>query len=347
MLSRNNQGTGPNGPRSGTDLRLRQLLEWHDTVSSEKIHSVEPASNDASFRRYFRLTRGGRTLIAMDAPPGVESIHSFVRVCRLFDRAGVHVPEIIDFDEEHGFMLLGDLGSASYLCGLDRETAPELYRDAMAVLILLKTHLDIETCGLPDYDIGLLHREFNLFGEWFLSAKLGIRLADAELNMLDDVRGFLIEAILEQPKVAVHRDFHSRNLMVTGERNPGVLDFQDAVTGPLTYDLVSLLRDCYIAWPEPAIHQWAADYFAGLDLKGIAFEQFYRWFDLTGLQRHLKAIGIFSRLDLRDGKPGYLADIPRTLDYVRSVSAKYAGLHSLNEFLSTQAAERMADWHNR
>jgi N-acetylmuramate 1-kinase len=347
MLSRSGQEIEPNGGRAAADHRLRQLLEWLDAVISEKILAFEPASSDASFRRYFRLTLGGRTLIAMDAPPAVESIQAFVRVGRLFDRAGVHVPEIIDFDEEHGFMLLGDLGSTNYLSRLDVETAPVLYNDALDVLLLLKNHLDIETCGLPDYDSALLRREFNLFGEWFLSAKLGIGLTGAEVKLLDDAREFLVTAILEQPKVAVHRDFHSRNLMVTGERNPGVLDFQDAVTGPLTYDLVSLLRDCYVAWPEPAIGQWVADYYAELDLNGIGCEQFCRWFDLTGLQRHLKAIGIFSRLDLRDGKPGYLADIPRTLNYVQSVCAKYGELSPLNEFLSTRAAEPMAAWLSR
>jgi aminoglycoside/choline kinase family phosphotransferase len=277
----------------------------------------------------------------MDAPPAVEAIDRFIRVCRLFATAGVCVPEIIDFHEEQGFMLLGDLGSTSYLARLDPASAPGLYRDAMAVLGRFRNHLDIETCGLPDYGRDLLQRELALFEEWFLGAKLNIGLSDAELKMLRQAREFLIYAVLEQPKVVVHRDFHSRNLMVIDERNPGVLDFQDAVTGPLTYDLVSLLRDCYIAWPEAIVERWVQDYFASLDLTGIDFEQFYRWFDLTGLQRQMKAIGIFSRLDIRDGKAGYLADIPRTLNYIRAVTAKYSELLPLNRFLATRVAEHM------
>ncbi|MGH8553893.1 MAG: aminoglycoside phosphotransferase family protein, partial [Methylococcales bacterium] len=225
---------------------------------------------------------------------------------------------------------------------LDSESAPGLYRDAMDVLNLLHRQLDIETCGLPDYDRALLQREMDLFEEWFLGKKLGLKLSDAESNLFEQVKAFLVDAILAQPKVVVHRDFHSRNLMVVAERNPGVLDFQDAVTGPLTYDLVSLLRDCYIAWPEKTVDRWVAEFHTGLGLTGIDFEQFYRWFDLCGLQRQLKAVGIFSRLDIRDGKVGYLADIPRTLQYIRAVAAKYSELSFLHHFLETSIAERMA-----
>ncbi|MCI0734329.1 MAG: phosphotransferase [Methylococcaceae bacterium] len=330
------------GFRIDGDHRMERMLQWLNIISPGTVHSIEPASSDASFRRYFRLTLGERTLIAMDAPPGVESIDRFIRVCRLFHQAGVCVPEILDFNEEQGFMLLGDLGSASYLARLDRETAPELYRDAMDVLRVFKHKLDIETCGLPDYGRDLLERELGLFEEWFLRAKLRFDLSDAELTMLGQVKDFLIGAVLEQPKIVVHRDFHSRNLMVLEEHNPGVLDFQDAVTGPLTYDLVSLLRDCYIAWPQAVIDRWVADYFSSLNLHGIDFEQFYRWFDLTGLQRHMKAVGIFSRLDIRDGKAGYLADIPRTLDYIHAVTARYPELSSFHQFLATSVAEPMA-----
>lgn len=341
MLSKSEQRSDPNGLSARTDLRLERILTWLDRVVPEKVISLEPASNDASFRRYFRLRLAEGSLIAMDAPPGVENIRSFIRVGRLFGQAGVRVPEIIEFDEEQGFMLLGDLGSTSYLSRLNRESAPGLYRAAMDVLNLLHKHIELETCGLPDYDTALLKRELDLFEAWFLDKKLGMSLSNAESKVFEKVTTFLIDAVSGQPKVVVHRDFHSRNLMVAPRHNPGVLDFQDAVTGPLTYDLVSLLRDCYIDWPEATVNQWAADFHAGLDLAGIGFEQFYRWFDLTGVQRHMKAAGIFSRLDIRDGKTGYLADIPRTLNYIRAVSAKTPELFDLHDFLETKVVERM------
>ncbi len=340
MLSGSEQRINPNRSRGDGDFRLERIVAWLNSVSPGKVLSIEPVSNDASFRRYFRVTLAKRTLIAMDAPPEVENIRSFIRTRGLFGQAGVHVPGILDFDEKQGFMLLGDLGSTSYLSRLDSESAPGLYRDAMDVLNLLHK-LDIETCGLPDYDSALLHREVNLFEEWFLNKKLGVDLSNTESNLFNQVKAFLIDSVLAQPKVVAHRDFHSRNLMVVEARNPGVLDFQDAVTGPLTYDLVSLLRDCYIAWPEETVDSWVAEFYSSVDSTGIAFEQFYRWFDLTGLQRQLKAVGIFSRLDIRDGKTGYLRDIPRTLQYIRAVSGKYSELSFFHHFLETSIAERM------
>lgn len=330
----------PKRAEGESDLRFQLLLEWLDAACSEKIHAVTPASGDASFRRYFRVHLAGRSFIAMDAPPAVESIRKFVQVSNLFSRAGVQVPEIFDSNEAEGFMLLGDLGSISYLSCLDPQRAASLYHDAIEVLFLFKRHLDATACGLPEYDIALLRRELDLFEEWFLTKKLGLKLSDNEIKMLEKVKQFLIDAIQGQPKVVVHRDFHSRNLMVTDERNPGVLDFQDAVVGPLGYDLVSLLRDCYIAWPEQEVRNWAMDYFSGLGLKGVDFEQFYRWFDLCGVQRHLKVAGIFSRLEIRDHKPGYLKDIPRTLNYIRGVAHNYPEMAWLQEFLSSRVAEK-------
>ncbi|MGR9106544.1 MAG: aminoglycoside phosphotransferase family protein [Gammaproteobacteria bacterium] len=334
-----NRVIAPTGSSDSGDLRLLQLVKWLNSLSTENVDRIERASSDASFRRYFRVTLNGRTRIAMDAPPAAESLGSFIRVARLFRAAGVCVPEILAYSEDHGFMLLGDLGSISYLSRLDPETAPRLYGDAMDVLRLFKNKLPVTGCGLPDYDRDLLQRELDLFEQWFLAAKLGIRLSNAESKLLNDLQSFLIDTILEQPKIVVHRDFHSRNLMLVEEHNPGVLDFQDAVTGPLTYDLVSLLRDCYVAWPESTVDRWVADYFSSLDLREITYEQFYRWFDLTGLQRHLKVLGIFSRLDLRDGKPGYLADIPRIMNYIRMVCSRHAELLPFREFLTTRVAE--------
>lgn len=332
-----------NGIPIDGDHRLQLMLEWLKIVSPGKILSMEYASGDASFRRYFRIVLAERSLIVMDAPPAVERIHSFIQIRRLFDAAGVFVPEIVDFNEHQGLMLLEDLGSTCYLSRLDTENASILYRDAMDVLSLFHSNIDFEKCGLPAYDKDLLQRELNLFEDWFLTGKLGIKLSDAELKMLKNVKTLLISAVLDQPKIVVHRDFHSRNLMVVDGRNPGVLDFQDAVIGPLTYDLVSLLRDCYIAWPQPSVDRWVAEYFSKLDLPGIDFEEFYRWFDLTGLQRHLKAVGIFSRLDIRDRKPGYLADIPRTLKYIQTVAGKYTELSTVSSFLATTVAERMGE----
>ena len=345
MLSKSNRFGGkrfdPNGLETDRDFRLQQLLEWLNSVAPEKIRAVERASGDASFRRYFRVHLSARTLIAMDAPPAVERIRPFIRVSILFAQAGVCVPKIFEFNEDQGFMLLTDFGAISYLSRLDPISAPALYQDATNVLRRLNSHLDIETCGLPEYSVDLFHRELGLFEQWFLSGKLAMALTSAELRMLEQVKKFLINKMLEQPKIVVHRDFHSRNLMVLEQDNPGVLDFQDAVVGPVTYDLVSLLRDCYIAWPEPTVEQWVFDYFSNLGLHKIDFEQFFHWFELTGLQRHMKAVGIFSRLDIRDGRTGYLADIPRTLNYIRGVSAKYAELSALHDFVTTSVAERM------
>ena len=322
--------------------RLDELLEWLRKVGPANQYSLQPASSDASFRRYFRLVCSAGTLIVMDAPPEREPLHSFVEVDRLFAGVGVRVPEIVEYDLNRGFMLLEDFGSTSYLSTLDTETAAELYADAMQVLRLFNNDLDPGQSELPRYDHHLVQREMGLFEEWFLAGKLGIQLTKAEVELLQSAKAFLTQVMLEQPSVVVHRDFHSRNLMLVDGLNPGVLDFQDAVVGPLTYDLVSLLRDCYIAWPETAVVQWVRDYFDGLNLDGVDFEQYYRWFDLTGLQRHMKALGIFSRLDLRDGKSDYLGDIPRTFDYVQAVASRYAELSALDNFLTEIVSARLS-----
>jgi aminoglycoside/choline kinase family phosphotransferase len=269
-------------------------------------------------------------------------MHSFIEVDRLFGEIGVRVPEIVEYDLNRGFMLLEDFGSTSYLSALDTETAAELYADALQVLYLFNNDLDPGQSGLPPYDHNLMQREMDLFEEWFLVGKLRIQLIEAEVELLQSAKAFLTQVMLEQPKVVVHRDFHSRNLMLVDGLNPGVLDFQDAVVGPLTYDLVSLLRDCYIAWPEAVVCQWVRDYFSRLHLGGVDFQQYCRWFDLTGLQRHMKALGIFSRLDLRDGKSDYLGDIPRTFNYVQAVASRYAELSSLDNFLTEVVRDRLS-----
>ena len=296
-----------------------------------------PVSGDASFRRYFRLHSHGMTWILMDAPPEKEDSHPFVQIARAWEPLDIHAPIVHAVDLEQGYMLLSDLGDTVYLDQLNSDTVDGLYEKALCALTRLQQCQAIDGYQLPKYDEALLQREIDLFPDWFLRDLLGIELKPGIQHLCMEMSRFLIDSALEQPQVCVHRDYHSRNLMVSGEHTPGVIDFQDAVLGPVTYDLVSLLRDCYIAWPDLKVYGWV-DQFGqmliddGL-LQSYEREQFYRWFDLMGMQRHLKAVGIFSRLDLRDGKPGYLDDIPRTLSYVLKVSARYDALLTFSAWL--------------
>ena len=258
----------------------------------------------------------------MDAPPDREPCDQFIAVARKLRDGGLNAPEIIAQNPGEGFLLLTDFGGRDYLSQLNPETEASLYGDALAALLLMQTRID--AAGLPPYDAALLTREMDLFHDWFLGKLLGISLDQAQQSVWHSIKRTLIENALAQPQVFVHRDYHSRNLMKLETQNPGILDFQDAVRGPITYDLVSLLRDCYIDWPRPRVEQLALGYYEiarANDLIDVDAAQFMRWFNLMGIQRHLKAIGIFSRLKIRDGKSGYLGDIPRTLEYVRQVSA--------------------------
>jgi aminoglycoside/choline kinase family phosphotransferase len=322
-------------PHSSAD-RLDQLNAWLKARLGTADFDIAPASGDASFRRYYRVRHSGDTCIAMDAPPDKEDSRPFVAVARSFHGFGVNVPEILEEDLEQGFLLIGDLGSRLYLDALNEDTVERLYGDALGALTA------IQACGpreelLPDYGHGRLRTEMELFREWLVRRHLEAPLGSAENDMLDRTFEHLARAALEQPRVCVHRDYHSRNLMVTTRNNPGVLDFQDAVVGPVTYDLVSLLRDCYIAWPRDRVEQWALGYHELAVQSGILREEnearFLRWFDLMGVQRHLKAAGIFARLNHRDGKPGYLKDIPRTLGYIVEVGEGYPELSGLRDFL--------------
>jgi len=317
-----------------SDDRLLALSAWVAQTLNESRCRLELASGDASFRRYFRVhAAGGASYIAMDAPPAKEDCRPYVRVARAFRAVGLNVPEIIAEDLAQGFLLVSDLGDRLYLDALNDRTVERLYGDAMQALQRLQR--DANTAGLPPYDASLLHREMELFREWYLGRHLGIPLAAREHAVLDRAFECLAAAALEQPRVAVHRDYHSRNLMVTAANNPGILDFQDAVVGPVTYDLVSLLRDCYVAWPRERVESWAHEYRGRANRAGVPVgedaSRFLRWFDLMGVQRHLKAIGIFARLNLRDGKPNYLRDIPRVLAYVIDVAARYPQLGELGE----------------
>jgi hypothetical protein len=324
--------------------REQRVLEWLNAVLPAPPARIAPASSDASFRRYFRVWYDGRTRIVMDAPPDREDCRPFVALAGALRGLGLNAPEVLDGDLDQGLLLLTDLGSRQYLAALDPRSVAGLYGDALDALARLQAGGDPGSPLLPPYDSALLHREMELFREWFLGRLLGLDLREDEHHTLDQAFALLAGNALEQPRVWVHRDYHSRNLMVTDPDNPGVLDFQDAVAGAVTYDLVSLLRDCYIAWPRQQVEAWALDHRARLRALGTSglddADQFLRWFDLMGAQRHLKATGIFARLNLRDGKPGYLRDIPRTLGYLLEVAGRYPELAGLRALLRARGVDR-------
>jgi aminoglycoside/choline kinase family phosphotransferase len=313
------------------------MLRWLGTLLPCDHLRLAPASADASFRRYFRAHLEDTTYIVMDAPPSQEDNRAFVALAQALRELNIHTPEVFAHDFDQGFLLLSDLGPRQYLMVLNETCVDALYDDALTTLMRLQLGGDPASKLLPGYDAALLLRELELFREWFLRRHLNLHLDRAEHRLLDETFTLLCASALEQPQVWVHRDYHSRNLMVTVEANPGVLDFQGAVVGPVTYDLVSLLRDCYIAWPPARVKRWALAYrermqaqgFRGLDNE----RTFLRWFDWMGLQRHLKALGIFARLNCRDRKPGYLRDMPRTLGYVLEVAGAYPELTALRHWL--------------
>jgi aminoglycoside/choline kinase family phosphotransferase len=297
---------------------------------------LRPASSDASFRRYFRIDGpDDSSYIVMDAPPPQEDVRPFIHVAEVFGKTGVSVPAIIARDVERGFLLLSDLGSTTYLQLLTPDNAHKLYLDAITALVQLQSHSQPDV--FPEYDRALLLREMMLFPEWYVGKHLGITMTDKQTAALNQVFELLLANNLAQPQVFVHRDYHSRNLMVMAEGNPGILDFQDAVYGPITYDLVSLLRDAYVQWDEEIILDWAIRYWelarrAGLPVNPD-IDAFYRDFEFMGLQRHLKVLGIFARLYHRDGKDGYLKDLPLVMEYTRKVAYRYKELAPLVKLL--------------
>lgn len=307
------------------DLRLEQLKVW---LNENKIayQDIAPASADASFRRYFRITDSDKTFIVMDAPPEKEDCKPFVDIAKLLLEYGVNVPRVLQQDLEQGFLLLSDLGNTVFLSKLNNKSVDEMYASAMQSILQMQKN---KTPKLPAYDETLLRNELNFFPEWYLEKQLKIVVTPAQKKLLEELFDVLIKNALEQPQVFVHRDYHSRNLMVNENNlnSPGVIDFQDAVIGAVTYDLVSLIKDCYIDWPREKVEFWVNDFYtkalSGRIIKDVTFEAFLRWFDLMGLQRHLKVAGIFSRLKHRDGKTGYLKDIPRTMDYIFDVIKRY------------------------
>jgi len=314
--------------------RRALLADWVGHVLGKECR-LKPVAGDASSRRYWRVRTDGRSYILMDAPPVAADIERFVRIAERLRALGLNTPQIYAQAPDRGLLLLADLGTRLYIEVLDQENVDRLYGDALAALAV--TQACASTEGLPQYDGPFLHRELALFRDWLLIRQLGWELSDLENAMLESAFEFLIEHALEQPQVCVHRDFHARNLMVTAPPSPGILDFQDAVAGPVTYDPVSLLRDCYIAWPREQVEEWAQGYATLAVHSGILHpedkDRSMTWFDLMGVQRHLKASGIFARLNVRDHKPGYLANIPRTLGYVLEVAPKYPRLTALADLI--------------
>jgi len=324
-------------PDNSTDGRKAALETWLAGVLAGSPLRIAPASADASFRRYFRVWHGSATYIAMDAPPGKEDLAPFIEVAAILAEAGVNVPRVLERETGLGFLLLTDLGSQQYLAALRQGAEPDaLYRDAIAALVRIQAHTLARARRLPLYDAARLRMEMGLFPEWFLGKHLGLELTGKELALIEEVMTRLTEAALAQPQVLVHRDYHSRNLMVCDD-NPGILDFQDAVRGPSTYDLVSLLKDCYISWPRSHVLEWLDAYRSAAQAAGVPCGEsrsgFIAAFDLMGLQRHLKVLGIFSRLWYRDGKSAYLADLPLVLDYTLEAAAGSESMAGLHRFL--------------
>jgi N-acetylmuramate 1-kinase len=315
---------------SPADERAEAARAW--AVEQLKLAAPEfaPASADASFRRYFLIAEGERSWIIMDAPPERENCEPFVRIAGLMRAAGLHVPEVLARDEARGYLLLTDLGTQTYLDVLNERNADALFSEAIGALI--RWQLASQPHELPAYDTALLTRELRLFPEWFLDRHLQHQLTGVELGRLHAIEDFLVRRALAQPAVYVHRDYMPRNLMLSTP-NPGVLDFQDAVHGPITYDVLSLFKDAFRSWPEPRVRMWVRQYWeqaqrARLPV-GRDFASFYADFELIGVQRHLKVIGIFARIHHRDGKPQYLQDVPRFIRYVREVAPRHRELSSL------------------
>ena len=307
--------------------RKTALLEWTQYKLQDQDCYIKSASSDASFRSYWRTYSQSKTYIVMDAPTEHEDCLPFIEISKILIESGVNAPAILHQDLNQGFLILTDLGSTQYLEILNQENYKELYQDALNALHNIQQKSS--QAHLKAYDKTLLKQEMQLFDEWFINRHLDIKLSESQKTTIHDCQNLLINNALEQPQSFVHRDYHSRNLMFTKDNNPGVLDFQDAVVGPVTYDLVSLLKDCYISWDETDVNQISDEFrlqFNLLNQTTITETQWQRWFDLMGMQRHLKAVGIFCRLNYRDNKPNYLKDINRTLCYIKSVCHKYEEL---------------------
>jgi aminoglycoside/choline kinase family phosphotransferase len=325
-----------------SDTRLAQLAAWLRTLNVVEVDSIRPASADASFRRYFRVNvlaeqqpALGLTLIVMDAPPERENVLGFVKVDEMLTHAGVTVPRIVATDYEAGFMLLSDLGNTTFLSALNHDNASTMYAEALEALV--KFQVTSRPGVLPEYDRAFLQREMSLFPEWYIGKHLNATLTEKQAAELQGVFDAILANVTAQAQVYVHRDFHSRNLMVVDAGNPGVLDFQDALYGPMTYDLASLLRDAYVQWDEELVLDWAIRYWQHAKSLGLPvnkdIDAFYKDFEYMSLQRHLKILGLFCRLNYRDGKAQYLDDLPTVMEYVRKTAGRYKDLKPLIRLL--------------
>ncbi len=324
--------------------RSLALAEWVAETLGHHDFTLSPASSDASFRRYFRVAFENTTLIVMDAPPQQEDCAPYVKVAQLFLEAGVNVPKVFAKNLPQGFLLLSDLGPTTYLDALDTDNADDLYAAALDALIKIQTASRQNI--LADYDNGMLLREMELFPDWYIARSLQVKLSEAQRDLLTETFTMINRNVRAQGQVFVHKDYHSRNLMHTSP-NPGILDFQDAVFGAITYDLVSLFKDAYISWEEPRIKAWCARYWEKAKALHLpvapAFDSFYRDLEWTGVQRHLKVLGIFARLYYRDGKAVYLKDMPRVMQYLRTVCMRYTELHGLLDFLDSMEVSTALD----
>ena len=327
------------------------LRHWLTQELRFEAERIAPASVDASFRRYFRVWRRGETYIVMDAPPDKEDTGPYTRIAAMLGEVGVHVPRVIEADAKKGLLLLSDLGTRLYLDELNSSVRANgaidnLYGDATRALCAIQSRGMEHAANLLPYDYEALTREMDLLPEWFCTRHLRLELSAEDRRMIKTTFDALCASALEQPQVFVHRDYHSRNLMVCPDANPGILDFQDAVRGAVTYDLVSLFKDCYICWPPERVRAWVVDYRAQIARAGVGAgdsdEEFVRWFDLMGAQRHIKVLGIFARLFHRDGKSRYLHDLPLTLDYVRAICPRYPELQAFGVFLETRVVPILA-----
>lgn len=322
--------------------RENALNKWLLQTLAGPQFELIPLTGDASFRRYFRLQSSQGQQIVMDAPPEKERLEPFLTVADLLTKAGIRTPQIQFSDISQGFAILEDFGDTLLFHKLSPQTANHLYKEAITTLINIQQNPGLARAELPIFNNEYILQELQLFREWFLSAYLKLSLSQQEETLLNTVFGWLSDEVAQQPQVFIHRDYHSRNIMLVEKDNKtelGIIDFQDAMRGPCTYDLVSLLKDCYIQWPAEQVHHWLAFFYEQLPLNsGYSLKNFTRAFELCGLQRHLKVLGIFSRLYLRDNKRNYLQDLPRTLNYVRDCLGRYEELHSLSKFMQQRVS---------
>jgi aminoglycoside/choline kinase family phosphotransferase len=322
--------------------RQAQLLDWINHSTPFLCQQLEMVYGDASFRRYFRFTYQNQSIIAVDAPPKSEDSQQFVLVAELYAKNGLLVPQLLAHDIHQGFYCLQDFGNRLFGAALDQISCQHLYPQALGLLPSVQLCTRTSQANLPQYDDNLLTAEFEIFTHWLLNVHLKLTLSAQEELIIAQTFACLRANFFAQPQVGVHRDFHSRNLMLLDDGKIGVIDFQDAVRGPITYDAVSLLRDCYQRWPSAWVDKWLADWHTQY-YKQYSFKQFKGWFDLTGLQRHIKASGIFARLYHRDGKGHYLADIPRTLAYLCEIGEQYSECQAFAQLISHKIIPRLTE----